>query len=51
METTTKTKTSLKGGEFLVKETNCQDVFIPEEFTEEQRMMVQTCKDFIAQEV
>lgn len=51
METTTKTKTSLKGGEFLVKETNCQDIFIPEEFNEEQRMMAQTCKDFVAQEI
>jgi alkylation response protein AidB-like acyl-CoA dehydrogenase len=51
METKTQTTTSLKGGEFLVKETNCQDVFIPEEFNEEQRMMVQTCKDFVAQEI
>ncbi len=36
----------LKGGEFLIKETNFEDVFIPEEFNEEQRMIAQTCKDF-----
>ena len=39
-------KQVLKGGEFLVKETQAQDVFIPEEFNEEQRMMAQSCKEF-----
>lgn len=37
---------ALKGGEFLIKETSAMDVFIPEEFDEEQRMIAQTCKDF-----
>jgi len=37
---------SLKGGEFLIRETKAEDIFIPEEFNEEQRMMAQTCKDF-----
>jgi alkylation response protein AidB-like acyl-CoA dehydrogenase len=41
----------IKGGEFLIKETNAQDVFIPEEFDEEQRMIAQTCKDFLETEV
>ncbi len=36
----------LKGGEFLIKETAAADVFIPEEFNEEQRMIAKTCKDF-----
>lgn len=36
----------LKGGEFLIRETLAQDVFVPEEFDEEQRMMQQSCKDF-----
>jgi len=36
----------LKGGEFLIRETEAQDIFIPEEFNEEQRMMAQTCKEF-----
>jgi alkylation response protein AidB-like acyl-CoA dehydrogenase len=42
---------ALKGGEWLVRETNCQDVFTPEEWTEEQLMIAQTCRDFIEQEV
>ncbi|WP_460923599.1 acyl-CoA dehydrogenase family protein [Pontibacter brevis] len=41
----------IQGGEFLIKETNPQDVFIPAEFNEEQRMMAQTCKDFVRDEV
>ncbi len=44
-------KKVLQGGEWLVKETNCQDVFTPEEWTEEQQMIAQTCREFIAQEV
>jgi alkylation response protein AidB-like acyl-CoA dehydrogenase len=44
-------KEILKGGEFLIKETNFQDVFIPEEFTEEQLMIAQTCDDFLETEV
>ncbi|MEP7169750.1 MAG: acyl-CoA dehydrogenase family protein, partial [Bacteroidota bacterium] len=47
----TKTKTSLKGGEFIIKETNAQDIFIPEEFNEEQRMMASTAQDFLDKEV
>lgn len=47
----TTTKSALKGGEFLIKETSYQDVFIPEEFNEEQRMIAQMAKDFVAQEV
>jgi len=43
--------TALKGGEFLIKETQAQDIFIPEEWNEEQLMIAQTCKDFLDQEV
>lgn len=50
METTAKT-TALKGGEFLIKETEAKDIFIPEEWNEEQLMIAQTCKDFLEQEV
>lgn len=42
---------TIQGGEFLIKETNPQDVFIPADFNEEQRMMSQTCKDFVRDEV
>lgn len=41
----------LKSGEFLVSEVEPKDVFIPEEFSEEQRMIAQTCKDFLDAEV
>ncbi|RLD82614.1 MAG: acyl-CoA dehydrogenase [Bacteroidetes bacterium] len=44
-------KKNIKGGEFLVKETLAEDVFIPEEFNEEQRMMAQTCSDFVDTQV
>ncbi|HQQ82270.1 MAG TPA: acyl-CoA dehydrogenase family protein [Cyclobacteriaceae bacterium] len=51
MVTTASTKKAIKGGEFLIRETTAQEVFIPEEFNEEQRMIVQTCRDFLKQEV
>lgn len=44
-------KKTIKGGEFLITETTYQDVFIPEEFDEEQQMIAQTCRDFLAAEV
>ncbi len=37
---------ALKGGEFLIRETKAADIFIPEEFNEEQQMMAQTCREF-----
>ncbi len=43
--------TSTKGGEFLIKETEAKDIFIPEEWNEEQQMIAQTCHDFLAQNV
>lgn len=43
--------TALKGGEFLIKETLAADVFIPEQWNEEQQMIAQTCHDFLAAHV
>ncbi|MCC7302930.1 MAG: acyl-CoA dehydrogenase family protein [Bacteroidia bacterium] len=43
--------TTLKGGEFLIRETTAADIFIPEQLSEEQRMIEQACKDFLKQEV
>ena len=40
-----------KGGEFLVKNIDANDIFIPEEFNEEQLMIAKTCEDFVASEV
>ncbi len=48
---TTAVKTPIKGGEFLVKESSYQDIFIPEEWNEEQLMIAQSCREFLAQEV
>ncbi|MCI5057499.1 MAG: acyl-CoA dehydrogenase family protein [Flavobacteriales bacterium] len=45
------TKLALKGGEFLIKESDASDVFIPEEFSEEQRMIAQSADDFVEKEV
>jgi len=42
---------NLKSGEFLVKEIDPKDIFIPEEFNEEQRMIAQSCRDFMEAEV
>ena len=44
-------KAVVKGGEFIIKSTDAQDVFTPADFSEEQRLMYQTCLDFVAQEV
>lgn len=41
----------LKGGEFLIRETNAEDIFIPENWDEEQLMIAQTCQDFVDQKV
>jgi len=41
----------IKGGEFLIRKTLPSDIFIPEEWNEEQRMIAQMCDDFIAQEI
>ena len=44
-------KKALQGGEWLIRQTDAQNVFIPEEWTEEQLMVAQTCREFIEKEV
>lgn len=51
METTDKKSNAIKGGEFLVKDTQAHEIFTPEEWTEEQQMIAQMCKDFLAAEI
>lgn len=41
----------IKGGEFIIRDTEANDIFIPENWTEEQRMIAQMCDDFINTEV
>ncbi|HLV13989.1 MAG TPA: acyl-CoA dehydrogenase family protein [Xanthomarina sp.] len=47
----TKEKDLLRGGQFLVKETKCEDVFTPEDFSEEQTMMKESVKEFNDREI
>ena len=51
METTTDIKKVLKGGEWIIRESAPGEVFIPEEFTEEQQMIKELCDKFLDNEV
>ena len=51
MSTTTLTKDILRGGQFLVKETRCEDIFTLEDLSEEQRMMRDSTKEFVDREL
>ncbi|NNE75734.1 MAG: acyl-CoA dehydrogenase, partial [Pricia sp.] len=52
MSTDTLKKNSLlRGGEFLVKDTHCDDVFTLEDLNEEQRMMRDSTKEFVDREL
>ncbi len=51
MEATAVKTNALKGGEFIVKESKAEDVFIREELNEEQQMIAGMCKDFIETEI
>ena len=44
-------KKSIKGGEFIIKEANAEDIFIAENWAEEERMMRDTCYDFLEADI
>ncbi len=44
-------KTAIKGGEFLIRETQAEDIFIPENWTEEQREIAAMTQQFLDAEV
>lgn len=44
-------KNVTRGGQFLVKETKCEDIFTPEDFSEEQLMMKQMVTEFVDKEI
>ena len=48
---TTFQKTSIKGAEWLIKESTSAETFIPEEFNEEQQMVKDMCTNFLDSEV
>ena len=41
----------LKGGEFLITASDPQDVFTPEDFTDEHQMIAQSAQQFVEQEI
>ena len=51
MSTITSTTTLLKGGEWLIKESNAFETFTPEDFNEEQQMVKDMCLQFLSAEV
>jgi len=48
---TVEQKELIKGAEFLTKNLDASQIFIPEEFEEEQQMIAQSCIDFVEKEV
>ncbi|MCF6213225.1 MAG: acyl-CoA dehydrogenase family protein [Flavobacteriaceae bacterium] len=44
-------KELLRGGQFLVKAIDCEDIFTPEDFSEEQLMMKDAVKEFVDREI
>lgn len=45
------TNKPLTGGEFIIRNTASSDIFIPEEWSEEQLMMKKMCEDFVNQDI
>ena len=51
MSTEQTNKELIRGGQFLVKAVDCEDVFTPEDFSEEQLMMKDAVKEFVDREM
>ena len=51
MATTTLPRTKILGGSFLLEERRTADVFTPEDFSEQQRMIGQTTEEFTLNEI
>lgn len=51
MNTDVTNKPALKGGEWIIKESQPDSIFIPEDFNEEQKMIMEMCSSFIKAEV
>ncbi len=47
----TETKKIVKGGSFLIEDLSYENIFTPEEFSEEHLMIAQTAEDFVEKEV
>ncbi len=44
-------KKAIRGGEFLIRKTEPFEIFIPEEWSEEHKMIAQSCIDFLGAEI
>jgi alkylation response protein AidB-like acyl-CoA dehydrogenase len=44
-------KDILRGGQFLVRDTDCEDIFTPEDFNENQLMMKEAVTEFVDREI
>ena len=51
METNTPSQQTMKGAGWLLKESSIVETFIPEDFNEEQKMMMDMCHQFISAEI
>ena len=51
MSTSAQQTNALKGGEWLIKESNPFETFIPEDFDEEQKMVMDMCQQFLDTEI
>jgi alkylation response protein AidB-like acyl-CoA dehydrogenase len=51
MSTATQTTKTIKGGEWLIKESLPAETFTPEDFNEEQKMVLEMCNSFLDTEV
>lgn len=51
MSNATATASTIKGGEWLIKESKPENIFTPEEYNEEQKMIMEMCSSFLQNEV
>jgi alkylation response protein AidB-like acyl-CoA dehydrogenase len=51
MQTAEDAKKMLKGGEWMIKDSLPEDIFTPEDFNEEQRMVMEMCTSFLDTEI
>src|SRR5436305_3547018 len=51
MSTATQVTKTIKGGEWLIKESSPAETFTPEDFNEEQKMVLDMCNTFLDTEV
>ena len=51
MSTTSRKQNDIKGGEWLIRESEAAETFIPEDFNEEQQMVKDMCASFLDTEV